>query len=62
MTIDDFTIHEITEDTHAGETRAMFSLKASHSFAVSDALGNMLGAPKACSATTRVCCRIGYSK
>jgi len=23
MTIDDFTIHEITEDTHAGETRAM---------------------------------------
>jgi glycogen debranching enzyme len=43
MTIDDFTIHEITEDTHAGETRAMFSLKASHSFAVSDALGNMLG-------------------
>jgi len=43
MSIDDPTIHEAAEDMHVAETRAMFALKASHSFAVSDAQGNMLG-------------------
>ncbi|WP_232820924.1 amylo-alpha-1,6-glucosidase [Dyella sp. C11] len=40
---DAYAPNEITEDLHVGETRAMFALKAAHSFAVSDARGDMLG-------------------
>lgn len=38
-----FAPNEITDDLSASETRAMFALKAAHSFAVSDARGDMLG-------------------
>jgi len=43
MNNDAFAPNEITENLSVGETRAMFALKAAHSFAVSDACGDMLG-------------------
>ncbi|MGO4502713.1 MULTISPECIES: amylo-alpha-1,6-glucosidase [unclassified Dyella] len=43
MNEDAFTPNEITDSLSIGETRAMFALKAAHSFAVSDARGDMLG-------------------
>lgn len=43
MNNDAFTPNEITENLTVGETRAMYALKAAHSFAVSDARGDMLG-------------------
>lgn len=43
MNNDAFAPNEITENLTIGETRAMFALKAAHSFAVSDARGDMLG-------------------
>ena len=43
MNNDALAPNEITENLTVGETRAMFALKAAHSFAVSDARGDMLG-------------------
>lgn len=43
MNSDELATHEDTGHSDVAETRAMFSLKAAHSFAVSDALGNMSG-------------------